>query len=85
MHFLYTKVPCTVQLKLQENSYHLYPLQLFFTTAANFTTVSSTDNDFHNNLFTKIVLVVDSLKLSNEPEDLSSTSEPELTLSYYLP
>ena len=45
------------------------------------------DNDFHNNLFTKIILVVDSLKLSNEPEHLSSTSEPELTLSYqaYLP
>ena len=42
------------------------------------------DNNFHN-LFTKIVLVVDSLKLSNEPEHLSSTSEPELTLSYCLP
>ena len=76
MHFLYTKVPCTVQLKLQENSYRLYPLQLFFTTATNFTTVIYMDNNFHN-LFTKIVLVVDSLKLSNEPEHLSSTSEPE--------
>ena len=52
------KGPRTLQLKLQKSSYRPYTLQLFFTTAKIFSTVSYMGNDFHNDFFEKIVVKI---------------------------
>ena len=53
-----SKVPRTLQLKLQKKSLSSIHTTTFFTTAKIFSTVLYMGNDFHNDFFGKIVVKI---------------------------